>query len=157
MCLGPPKMAIIAQRFNAGLSLQRGHESRWDERNVLSPLSGLLCLLPNVPSVKTLGYCQTGLPMCLDEFGWIEPTARVFAVTRADERREEFAHFKVKMGEITAVGGADRRDLLAAFHRFPRMHERRSPAIAGRRRNDVTNFIDHTLRFGQSQTSCADC
>src|SRR5438046_10121109 len=47
MCLGPPEMAIIAQRFNAGLSLQRGQESRWDERNsrklgkILSSLPGL--------------------------------------------------------------------------------------------------------------------
>jgi len=38
-----------------------------------------------------------------NEFCRIEPAPRVLAVTRADERREELAHFKMEMGKITAV------------------------------------------------------
>src|SRR6202011_3116749 len=61
--------------------------------------------------------------MRLDEFGRIEPAARVCAVTRADERGEEFAHFKMEMGKIAAVRCPDSRDLLAAFHEAAGMNE----------------------------------
>src|SRR5437588_4914645 len=59
----------------------------------------------------------------LDELCWIKPATRVLAITGTDERSNEFAHFKMKMGEVTTVGGSDRRNLLTAFHRLARMHQ----------------------------------
>ena len=61
--------------------------------------------------------------MRIDELRSVNPAARVFAITGANERRDEFAHLKMEMGEIAAVGAADSRDFLAAFHRFARMHQ----------------------------------
>src|ERR1700730_3504010 len=59
--------------------------------------------------------------MFLDKLCWVDPAARVFAIAGADERREEFTHFEMKMREVTAVGRADSRDLLATFHGFSGM------------------------------------
>ena len=69
--------------------------------------------------------CQSGslLSVLLDKSCSVEPTARVFAITRTDKGRDEFAHFKMEMGKVTTVGGANSRDLLAAFHGFARMHQ----------------------------------
>src|SRR5258708_34429744 len=58
-----------------------------------------------------------------NKFCWIDPPARIFAITWADKRREKFAHFKMEMREVTAVGSGDSRDLLAAFHGFAGMHQ----------------------------------
>src|SRR6266446_3400425 len=41
--------------------------------------------------------------MLLDKRGRIQPTARVCAITRADEWRAELARFKVQMRKVTAV------------------------------------------------------
>src|SRR5258705_4129996 len=69
--------------------------------------------------------CQSGslLSVLLDKSCSVEPTARVFAITRTDKGRDEFAHFKMEMGKVTTVRGAHSRDLLAAFEGFARMHQ----------------------------------
>src|SRR5205085_11878687 len=69
------------------------------------------------------GPCGSHSSMRLDELCRVDPTARVFAVTGSDERRDEFAHFEVIMVEITTVACADGRDLLVAFYGLPRMDE----------------------------------
>ena len=61
--------------------------------------------------------------MRLNKFRRVEPAAGVFAVTWPDERRDEFAHFEMKMREVAAVRGANSRDLLATLHRFAWMHK----------------------------------
>src|SRR5437870_12278921 len=68
--------------------------------------------------------CQCGAhsSVRLNEFRWVEPAARFFAITRTDKGRDEFAHFKMEMGKVTTVGGANSGDLLAAFHGFAGMH-----------------------------------
>src|SRR5260370_23332235 len=71
----------------------------------------------------TIVELRSRLSVLLDKFRSVKPAAGVFAVTRADERREEFAHLKMKVGKVTAVGGANSRDLLAAFHGLARMDE----------------------------------
>ena len=63
--------------------------------------------------------------MCLNKRRWIQPAACVFTITRPDERRDEFAHFKMQMGEITAAAGSHRCDLLAAPNIFARVHQHR--------------------------------
>jgi len=131
MCLGPPKMAIIAQRFNAGLSLQRGHESRWDERNSRK----LGKILSSLPGLKHWPF-----PRTQPSKGW--------AIFRSQ--------CVGTLNTYNLAGAVDRKSG-PKINNLTIYLSRRSPAIAGRRRNDVTNFIDHTLRFGQSQTSCADC
>src|SRR6266446_7274442 len=40
--------------------------------------------------------CGSYSSVLLNEFGRVKPAARVFAITRADERRDEFAHFKME-------------------------------------------------------------
>src|SRR2546423_14771528 len=61
--------------------------------------------------------------MRLDERGGVDPTASVFAVARTDEWRDEFAHFEMQMGKVTAISCADSGNLLAAVHVFGRGDE----------------------------------
>ncbi len=61
--------------------------------------------------------------MLLDEGGGIEPAMGVLTISRADERRFEFAHFEVKMREVTAIGGPDGGDFFASLHRLARLNE----------------------------------
>src|SRR6266571_2396522 len=66
---------------------------------------------------------QNRSAMRLDEFCRVHPSARVFAITGTDERRDEFAHLEMKMGEVTGFGGSDSRNLLAALHCLTRVHQ----------------------------------
>src|SRR5260370_10535622 len=77
----------------------------------------------STPLGMTIVELRSRLSVLLDKFRSVKPAGGVFAVTRADEGREELAHFKMKMGKVTAVGGADCGDLLAAFHEVARMDE----------------------------------
>src|SRR3954454_16453840 len=52
--------------------------------------------------------------MLPDELARVQPSARVFAITGTDERRDEFTHFKMQMREVFAVSASDLRDLLTA-------------------------------------------
>ncbi len=61
--------------------------------------------------------------MLINERRWIEPTARVVAITRADKRRQKFAHFKMEMGKVEPVRGPNRRDLLTSPHILARLGE----------------------------------
>src|SRR5947207_1689103 len=57
------------------------------------------------------------------EIARIQSAVCFFAVTGADERRDEFAHFKMQMSEILTVSRANGCDLLAAAHIIPRRHQ----------------------------------
>lgn len=61
--------------------------------------------------------------MAFDKLCRINPAARVLVITRADERRDKFAHFKMEMRKIPAVRGPDGGDLLTAFHGFAQMNQ----------------------------------
>src|SRR5712692_11863243 len=61
--------------------------------------------------------------MCLDKRRWIQPAACVCAIAWPNERRDEFAHFKMQMREITAAAGSYRCDLLAAPNIVARVHQ----------------------------------
>jgi hypothetical protein len=50
-----------------------------------------------------------------DEDARVEPAVGFLPVTRADEWRNELAHFKMQMGEIAAICSANGCDLLAAM------------------------------------------
>ena len=60
-----------------------------------------------------------------DELAGINPAARILAISRADERRHEFAHLKMQMREILAVGIPDRRNLLTAANLLRRSNQHR--------------------------------
>ena len=49
-----------------------------------------------------------------DELTGIYPAPCVRAIPRTDERHDEFAHLKMQMCEVLAIGISDRRDLLTA-------------------------------------------
>ena len=55
----------------------------------------------------------------------IKPTVSILAVTGADERGYELAHFEMQMGEIPPIGSANGRDLLAAPDCFVRCNQDR--------------------------------
>src|SRR5947207_10196912 len=61
--------------------------------------------------------------MRFDKSSRIQPAARVFSIAQADKRRDEFAHFKMEMGEIEPAGCSDRGDLLSAPHVFAGVRE----------------------------------
>ena len=63
--------------------------------------------------------------MAGNECTWIQPATRVGAITGADERRGELAHFKMQMRQISTIGRANRRDLLAPLHFLTRLHQHR--------------------------------
>jgi len=61
--------------------------------------------------------------MLINERRWIEPTARVVAIARADKRRQKFAHFKMEMGKVEDVRGPNRRNFLTSPHILARLGE----------------------------------
>src|SRR5436853_7431770 len=73
--------------------------------------------------VHFVSFVVKRLTLRLDELRWINPAARVFAIPETDERRDEFAHFEMEVGDVTAVCCADGRDLLAALHDLAGMHQ----------------------------------
>src|SRR5882724_5444111 len=61
--------------------------------------------------------------MFRDEIARIQPAVCLFAVTGANKWRDEFAHFKMQMGEILTVSRTYGCDLLAATHVVSRSHQ----------------------------------
>lgn len=60
--------------------------------------------------------------MLLDELRWINPAAGILTITRPDEWRDELTHLKMEMGQVAAVRGANRRNLLTAPDFVARLH-----------------------------------
>ena len=52
--------------------------------------------------------------MLLNEFAGINPAVRVLSITGTDKGREKFSHLEMEMRQISTVGAADGRDVLAA-------------------------------------------
>lgn len=61
--------------------------------------------------------------MLLDELARIDPAARIFAVTKANEGCGEFSHLEMQVSEVTAASVSDGRDLLPAPNIMLRCHE----------------------------------
>jgi hypothetical protein len=61
--------------------------------------------------------------MCLNKPARVQPAARVLTIPWPDERRNELAHFEMKVRPVAALRGADSGDLLAAPDFFASCHQ----------------------------------
>src|SRR3954452_19534113 len=60
-----------------------------------------------------------------NERAWVDPAGRVIAVTWSDERSGEFPHFEMKMRQVSAARGSDRRNLFPAADLLIQFHQDR--------------------------------